>query len=68
MNLTAQASVSISQAQLAAFRPAISTGVEGEAAPVGNTATTTSAFNQAQRYTITAHIHGVLNDPAWRLT
>ena len=63
VDLTAEASVSISQAQLAAFRPAVSTGVGGEAVPVGNTATTTSAFNQAQRYTVTAHIHGVLNDP-----
>ncbi|MBV9850259.1 MAG: translocation/assembly module TamB domain-containing protein [Armatimonadetes bacterium] len=64
VDLTAQASVSLSEAQLAAYRPAVSSGVEAEAAPVvGNTATTATAFNQPERYTITAHIHGVLNDP-----
>ena len=64
VDLTAEASVSISQAQLAAFRPAVSQGgVAGESAPVGNTATNTTTFGQPQRYTITAHIHGALNDP-----
>jgi autotransporter translocation and assembly factor TamB len=69
VDLTAQATVSVSQAQLAAFGSSIpqsglGSGGVGQPSPlVGNTATTATSFGQSQSYTITAHVHGILNDP-----
>jgi autotransporter translocation and assembly factor TamB len=63
VDLTGQASVSVSQAQLASFRSDVPQA--GAPAPtlLGNTATTATGFGQPQTYTITAHVHGILNDP-----
>ncbi|MDQ2688458.1 MAG: hypothetical protein M3Y28_11395, partial [Armatimonadota bacterium] len=66
VDLTAQATVTTSEASLAQYRTSSSnTGGIGEAAPEIATATRDgSTFGGGrQRYTITAHIKGVLNSP-----
>ena len=65
VDLTAQATVTTSEASLAQYRSSGNTGGIGEAAPEIATATRGgSTFGSGrQRYTITAHIKGVLNSP-----
>ena len=65
VDLTAQATVTTSEASLAQYRTSGNTGGIGEAAPEIATATRGgSTFGSGrQRYTITAHIKGVLNSP-----
>lgn len=65
VDLTAQATVTTSEASLAQYRTSGNTGGIGEAAPEIATATRGgSTFGGGrQRYTITAHIKGVLNSP-----
>jgi len=64
VDLTAQAKVSVSPGTLSQYRSVASGGI-GEAAPQASVPNfSTGQFgNQSQRYTITAHIHGILNDP-----
>ena len=64
VNVTAQATVSPSSATLSQYRSVAGNGI-GEAAPQGTAALPTSPLGGGgrQRYTITAHIHGVLNAP-----
>ena len=65
VDLTAQATVTTSEASLAQYRSSGNSGGIGEAAPEIATATRGgSTFGSGrQRYTITAHIKGVLNSP-----
>jgi hypothetical protein len=66
VDITAQATVSPSQATLAQYRSVAGNGI-GEAAPLGDTAFGGTALNSGrQRYTITVHIYGLLGseDPA----
>ena len=64
VDLTAQATVSLSPTALSQNRSVASAEI-GEAAPQANAPNYSSSQfgGQAQRYTITAHIHGILNDP-----
>ncbi len=64
IDLTAQATISVSPNSLSQYRSVASGGI-GESAPIGGSANTSgSRFGgQSQRYVITAHIHGLLNDP-----
>jgi hypothetical protein len=60
VDLYAQATVTPSQASLAQYRSVAGNGI-GEAAPSVSDLNTTSFGGTRQRYTITVHIHGVLN-------
>ena len=62
VDLYAQATVTPSQSSLAQYRSVASGGI-GEAAPTVSSLGTTPFGGSRQRYTITAHIHGVLNSP-----
>ncbi len=63
VDLYAQATVTPSQASLSQYRSAAN-GTVGEAAPAVSSLSSTPLFGGSrQRYTITAHIHGVLNSP-----
>lgn len=66
VDLTAQASVSVSQATLSQYR-SVASGDVGEAAPQALSSSLDQFGSQfgggPQRYTITAHIHGILNVP-----
>ncbi len=53
----------VSQATLAQYRSVTSEASIGEAAPQASTVSSGQFGNQPQRYTITAHIHGILNVP-----
>ena len=66
VDITAQATVSPSQATLAQYRSVAGNGI-GEAAPLDSTAFGGNALSSGrQRYTITVHIYGLLgsDDPA----
>ncbi len=62
VDLYAQATVTPSQSSLAQSRSVVNNTV-GEAAPSVSDLSTTPFGGSRQRYTITAHIHGVLNSP-----
>jgi len=64
VDLYAQATVTPSQSSLAQYR-SVAGGNVGEAAPnVSNLSSSITPFGGTrQRYTITAHIHGILNSP-----
>ena len=63
IDLTAQATVSVAPNSLAQYRSVASGGI-GEAAPQGGGGFGSSQFgSSSHRYVITAHIHGLLNDP-----
>ncbi len=62
VDLYAQATVTPSQSSLAQYRSVASNTV-GESAPSVSDLNTTPFGGSRQRYTITAHIHGVLNSP-----
>ena len=63
VDLTAQATISVSPNSLSQYRSVASGGI-GESAPSSGSSLSGSQFgNQSQRYVITAHIHGLLNDP-----
>ena len=62
VDLYAQATVTPSQSSLAQYRSVASDTV-GESAPSVSDLNTTPFGGSRQRYTITAHIHGVLNSP-----
>lgn len=63
VDLTTESNVSISQATLAQYRSVTSVAVVGQASPQTDVVANSQFGNQAQRYTITAHIHGILNAP-----
>ena len=62
VDLYAQATVTPSQSSLAQYRSVAGNGI-GEAAPSVSDLSTTPFGGTRQRYTITAHIHGILNSP-----
>ncbi len=62
VDLYAQATVTPSQSSLAQYR-SVASGTVGESAPAVSELNTTPFGGSRQRYTITAHIHGVLNSP-----
>ncbi len=62
VDLYAQATVTPSQSSLAQYRSVANGGI-GESAPSVSDLNTTPFGGSRQRYTITAHIHGVLNSP-----
>ena len=62
VDLYAQATVTPSQSSLAQYRSVASGGI-GEAAPGVSSLNPTPFGGSRQRYTITAHIYGVLNSP-----
>lgn len=62
VDLYAQATVTPSQSSLAQYR-SVASGTVGESAPSVSDLNTTPFGGSRQRYTITAHIHGVLNSP-----
>ncbi len=62
VDLYAQATVTPSQSSLAQYR-SVASGTVGESAPLVSDLNTTPFGGSRQRYTITAHIHGVLNSP-----
>ncbi len=62
VDLYAQATVTPSQSSLAQYRSVANGGI-GESAPSVSELNTTPFGGTRQRYTITAHIHGVLNSP-----
>lgn len=62
VNLTTQATVSVSPGTLAQGR-SVASGVVGEAAPQFGPTPLGQFGNGSQRYTITVHIHGILNTP-----
>ena len=62
VDLYAQATVTPSQSSLAQYRSVASDGI-GESAPSVSDLSATPFGGSRQRYTITAHIHGVLNSP-----
>ncbi len=69
VDLTGQATVSVSQAQLASFRSDVPQAGAAGPSPslLGDTATAASGLGQQQTYTITAHVHGILNDPSLQI-
>ena len=62
VDLYAQATVTPSQSSLAQYRSVANNGI-GESAPSVSDLNTTPFGGSRQRYTITAHVHGVLNSP-----
>ncbi|MGI4787211.1 MAG: DUF748 domain-containing protein [Janthinobacterium lividum] len=62
VDLYAQATVTPSEASLAQYR-SVASGNIGESAPSVSDLSTTPFGGTRQRYTITAHIYGVLNSP-----
>ncbi len=62
VDLYAQATVTPSQSSLAQYR-SVADNTVGESAPTVSSLGTTPFGGSRQRYTITAHIHGVLNSP-----
>ena len=62
VDLYAQATVTPSQSSLAQYR-SVASGTVGESAPSVSDLGATPFGGSRQRYTITAHIHGVLNSP-----
>lgn len=62
VDLYAQATVTPSQSSLAQYRSVANNGI-GESAPSVSSLNATPFGGSRQRYTITAHVHGVLNSP-----
>ena len=62
VDIYAQATVTPAQSSLAQYR-SVAGGTVGEAAPSVSDLSPTPFGGRQQRYTITAHIHGVLNSP-----